>query len=591
MTPSPRRARPTTFPLPVRWFSLLLGAASTGASAPTPGLEASQWQLFIDDHAVARATGFDRVVHHPRWRGVVIDADQPWETSGVRPAFVGRAPDGTFLAYYTAQWWMPDTDARSANHSQVVYADGTWRTRVPDPRPRDRAQQYVETDAFAMSRDGIRWEKPRLGLVDAPTGIDRETHAPFPSPTGSGRDNNLGAPAVLADLGQYGQVRDPSRRYAVSFEGHAYFAAELPDPARDAAWRTKLTKVDGRFSPRGGTLSFWDPQHQEWVAMVQNATTRWLPSRQIARFTSSDLKVWRSEVALVPDSADPHRPDHYAEPMMLFPYASDGVVFGILSWLHSDRTTPDGGPVLDPASPAMQGRTQGWPFPLSEQNPFVWPWARKGPNELRITLSRDGGRSWDRTSSREAWIPHGTEEDSLDRMVIWSTPPVQVGDEDWFYVGVHDGDHLSIRANRDMDTYYHDRLRRGRIALYTQKHHRYVSLRSGTQRETLITQPFVVDGDELVLNVDGSRGRVRVGIYEDRPVPTLKDTTLSTDPHLMEQNVLAGFTLRDCAPIKVNAIEHPVRFTGGTRLDTLRGKRVRLFVEMVEADLYGFKLR
>ena len=53
---------------------------------------------------------------------------------------------------------------------------------------------------------------------------------------------------------------------------------------------------------------------------------------------------------------------------------------------------------------------------------------------MRITISRDGGRTWDRTSSRVAWIPPGTAEESYDRLVIGPTPPVRVGDEDWFYV-------------------------------------------------------------------------------------------------------------------------------------------------------------
>src|SRR5437667_11675126 len=33
------------------------------------------WQLFLDDYIVARSTGFDRVLHHPRAMGVVIPAD------------------------------------------------------------------------------------------------------------------------------------------------------------------------------------------------------------------------------------------------------------------------------------------------------------------------------------------------------------------------------------------------------------------------------------------------------------------------------------------------------------------------------------
>ncbi|MBL9216324.1 MAG: hypothetical protein JNG83_12675, partial [Opitutaceae bacterium] len=490
---------------------LLLAAigAATALADPAATIDASRWQLFIDNYAIARGTGFDRVVHRPQARGVVIDADRPWETHGVQPGFFYRKPDGTFVAYYSAIWWIPYTDARSATMAQVVYADGAWRTRAPDPRPQDRDQQYVAVGAFATSRDGIHWEKPNLGRLEAPAATDWKKYAPFPHPVGASRANNVDLPFSIHDLGGHGGVTDPAKRYALSLGGQTYFTAEVPDFIGDPDWRTKLTKADGTFSSRGGILSFWDADSREWVAMVQNTMPRWLPSRQIARFSSPDLKVWRSEIALLPDPADPHRPDAYDEPMGLVAFVDEGITFGILSWFHSDRTGPDGGPVMDPASPQMQGRTQGWPFPTTKENPFVWPWARKGTNDLRITISRDGGRTWDRTSSREAWVPHGTEEDSYDRLAIAPIPPVRVGDEDWFYVGVNDGDHLASRANAERTPYYRDRLRRGRIALYTQKHHRYVSLRANSQRETLITKPFVVTGDTLQLNVDGSRGRVR----------------------------------------------------------------------------------
>ena len=199
----------------------------------------------------------------------------------------------------------------------------------------------------------------------------------------------------------------------------------------------------------------------------------------------------------------------------------EGTLFGLLSWVHTDRTTPDGGPVMGPEG---QRVCQGWPWPLTARNPVVWPWARKGVNEMRITLSHDGGHTWDRTSSREAWIPHGTEEDSYDRLVISTSPPLRVGDEDWFYMGDYNGDHLTTRADANQSLYYHDRTRIGQIVLYTQKHDRYVSLSTGSQVETLITKPFVVSGDTLRLNVDATRGAVRVGIGEYKPVATMGHT-------------------------------------------------------------------
>ncbi len=43
------------------------------------------WELFLDDYIIERSTGFQRVLHHPQPRGIVIPADKPWETQGLSP--------------------------------------------------------------------------------------------------------------------------------------------------------------------------------------------------------------------------------------------------------------------------------------------------------------------------------------------------------------------------------------------------------------------------------------------------------------------------------------------------------------------------
>ncbi|MDB6092843.1 MAG: hypothetical protein JWM32_405 [Verrucomicrobia bacterium] len=571
---------------------LAVGVAAAGClQVSAAEIDARHWQLFIDNYAIARGTGLNRIVHHPKAVGVVIDADRPWETHGVAPVHFLRKADGTFVGYYSAHFWVPNTDARSATINDMVYADGAWRTRVPDKRPQDRDQQYVEVGCYATSKDGIHWEKPNLGLLDAPTGVDLAKFPPFPHATGSSKNNNAYSPFHFTDLGEYGNVSDPAKRYAIHVDGKGYFSSQIPDFVHDPDWRSKLVPADGTFSTRWALLNYWDEAHKEWVAIVQNAIPHWLPTREIARFSSPDLKTWTSEIVLTPDPEDPHAPGNYDEPMMLTPFHTEGVVLGLLSWFHGDRTSPDGGPVLEKDSAVMKSRHQGWPWPTTTENPFVWPWARKGVNEMRITISRDGGHTWDRTSSREEWIPHGTEEDAYDRLVITGAPPLRVDDEDWFYLGVFDGDHLVSRVNAQRSPYYRNRVRVGRIALYTQKHDRYVSLSTGSQMETLITKPFVLDGETLQLNVDASRGRVRVGIAEYKPVLTLKNTTYSTDPHLMEQNVLTGFTRDDCHPIEANGIEQVVQFKDGSSLKALQGKNVVLFIELLDSDLYGFRVK
>lgn len=191
---------------------------------------------------------------------------------------------------------------------------------------------------------------------------------------------------------------------------------------------------------------------------------------------------------------------------------------------------------------------------------------------------------------REAWIPHGSEQDSYDLLVIGSVPPVRVGDEDWFYVQVINGDHLGIRNDPEQSPYYRDRLPKHQIALYVQKGNRYVGLTARNQPEVLITRPITVTGNELQVNVDASRGEVRVGIALAEPVPTFEDTTPSTAPHLLEKRLLPGFSFDDCEPVRVNSVEHTVRFKNSANLDSLMGKPVCLLFHVFDADLFGFRI-
>ncbi|MSP12036.1 MAG: hypothetical protein EXR62_03660 [Chloroflexi bacterium] len=545
-------------------------------------MNSNHWHLLLDNYSIARATGFDRIVHHPRPLGVVLAPDKPWESAGVGMNYVGQRANGSFFGFYSAMWW--DLDKGAAQPPSKVTGG------------HDRAHDIISSIAYATSEDGIHWHKPILGLLDGPAAIDRQKYAPFPTAAGLTRENNLGVPiVVVADLGQFGNVTDPQRRFALrlapgapgtpgaagpvgvgsswAHAPHGYFAAEIPDFLNDPNWREKLTYSGGNFDPRRHFLHFWDDMHGEWVAIEQGVIPHWLPTREVGRMASQDLVNWTSEAVLYPDAADPHLPWHYDESMSLTPFCAEGVIFGLLSWFHSDRSHPDGGPNL--AS--------------TPEHPQIWPWVRKGSNEMRITISRDGGRTWDRTASREAWIPHGTEEDSYDRLVIGSLPPMRMGEEDWFYVTVIDGDHLGIRNNAAQTPYYHQRLPRHQVGLYVQKHNRYVSLSTRTQPEVLITNPVTVGGSVLQLNVDASRGVVRVGIAAAEPVMTYNGTTPSTAAHLYQGQMLPGFTFEDCQPVDVNSIEHTVRFTGVDGLAALQGRAVRLLIQVQHADVYGFR--
>jgi hypothetical protein len=208
---------------------------------------------------------------------------------------------------------------------------------------------------------------------------------------------------------------------------------------------------------------------------------------------------------------------------------------------------------------------------------------------MRITISRDGGKTWDRAASRVAWIPHGTEHDSYDRLVIGAVPPLRVGDEDWFYVTVIDGDHLGIRANAGQTPYYRHRLPKGQVALYTQKHNRYVSLTAGNTPEVLITRDVQCEGGALQLNADASRGSIRLAVAPAGPVMGYDETVSLDAPHVRALKPLDGFGFYDCVPVLADGIEQTVQFRNA-EVASLKGKAICLLFEMVDADLYACRI-
>lgn len=560
-------------------IGVLQAAQAIGSLIALPVNE--HWQLFLDDYIIARSTGFDRVMHHPQPRGLVIPADKPWETAGAEMLYgtpVGRRKDGTFYAFYRALWWDP---------ASVENMSGGMK--------QDRAHQMRQSVGYAISKDGLHWEKPNLGLISAPA--ETRYKGAFPYPSGETKQNNLGVPIMdPVDLGTYGNVADPKKKFifrvipdpndpkqqsmfnVIGSQWPAFFSEEMPDFINDKkwAWRDKLVSTDSALNPRRHFVNYWDSLHEEWVALDQGVGPgHWLPTREIARFASKDLKDWKSEAVLYPDSEDHHTLECYDEPMTLHPFWAEGLVIGLMSWFHSDRTHPDGGPVLQ----------------KNLEHPYVWPWARKGLCELRVTVSRDGGRTWDRTVSRQPWIPHSTEESAYDRQTYRPVPPVRVGDEDWFYVSVMDGNHLVTRNNPDQDSYYHNRVTKLQIALYTQPHNRYVSMKAPyASPEVLITRPVLLQGEKLQLNVDASHGEVRVAVASAEG----QSATLTGGahvpmyaPHLAKP--LSGFSFEDCKPIRADGIEQTVEFEKHSSLKELSGKPVFLLFQLSDADLYGFR--
>ena len=247
---------------------------------------------------------------------------------------------------------------------------------------------------------------------------------------------------------------------------------------------------------------------------------------------------------------------------------TEGLLLGFAEWMIGDQTRPD----MAVLEQELIGRVH-----------------MKGTMEIRIAASRDGGFTWDRTVSREAWIPHGTEQDSYNRCVRLYTSPLRIGDDDWFYATVVNGDHGSG------SDYYRDRSPVIQGGLYLQKHHRYVSLKAGNRPQILITRPMQVMGTKLQLNVDASHGEVRIGIGTNDVIP-LPDSPQHKGilPNYVVRDrqgnthLETGFHLEDCKPVYVDSIQHTVEWKDAG-LESLQGKTVRLYILVQDANQYGFR--
>lgn len=514
----------------------------------------STWQLFLDDFLIEQMSGLSRVLHPPRKCGVVLEGDEPWESAGVHV----HPDNGVFRDDDRGKWHM-------------LYRAMTWEpqlARTLEHNPGDRAHHFRARPAYAWSDDGMRWHKPKLGLADAPAELVPDH--PLPRATGATRQNNCGAPILhCLDLSEHGNVRHEDRRYLMrvaadpgqaASEERFFFARRFPDFSGNPNWRHELEALpkEVQFPPRGWKyISGYDAGAGEWISFMQ---THWNPCRSIARWASKDLISWTGSNAMSPDSLDPHSPERFDELMDASVVRCEDLWLAFVVVFHGDRTDRR---FLAP------GLTGAW---------------RKGTCELQLACSRDAGQTWTRIGNRRPWLPHGDEEDSLDRLVF-PTKPMRIGDEDWFYYLGYDGDHLLFLDDAAQSTYYHDRVRVGRVMLARQRRHGYVSLSCGPSAHTLVTKPLMLaGGSTLYVNADATRGSIRAEVVLAQHGPT-------TDPGGLWIEAVDGFGAGDCRPIAGGGAAQAVRWAQDRSLASVREKPVRLRFQIANADLYGFCVR
>ena len=100
----------------------------------------------------------------------------------------------------------------------------------------------------------------------------------------------------------------------------------------------------------------------------------------------------------------------------------------------------------------------------------------------------------------------------------------------------------------------------------------FVSATADSSGGNLITKPLVFSGNQLEINYQASpTGSIRIELQE------------------LDGTPIAGRTFSECRPVTGDSISHHVQWDGGTSLQSLAGKPIRLAVEIHEAHLYSFR--
>lgn len=479
----------------------------------SPGLKK---QLLFDDAIIEVREGFTPVMNPTLCTHVpVLAPEKPWEQRGCSAPTV-MLDEGVYRMWYCAG-----------------------------------GQDGVPRCCYATSTDGMRWERPDLGLIDYEG--RRDNNIVLMNYEGSG-DHNVTYfhhGSMFKD-----PVDRPERRFKCIYGGGHYAYESVYaggarfryDTAPPATWR--YPGVAGAYSADGirwtayedlimpwytdtNNVAFWDDRIRKYVAYVRwneylrvenDVQTGSFDYRAIGRTESEAFEHFPlPEKILEPDFTHPEDADMwggglYDSAALKYPFASDAYFIFTAAYHHTNDTL-----------------------------------------DVELATSRDGVHF---TRWREPFVRLGPAGAFDSMMIYMGIGMLPVGDEIWLYYGGFDRPHDQVTEQE-----YAPAIGYARIRLDG-----FVSQDAPGQGGVLTTRPFVPEGDHLEMNLDGSsRGWLKVEILDETMQP------------------LEGFTEKEADRLSGNDVRHVATWGGKRDLSAVRGKTVRLRFTGQSVKLYAFQ--
>ena len=193
--------------------------------------------------------------------------------------------------------------------------------------------------------------------------------------------------------------------------------------------------------------------------------------------------------------------------------------------------------------------------------------------DVQLLVSRDGIR-WSRTNKRQPFLAPRGDGYWDAHMVSIPCPPIDVGDEHWFFYGGqnyrHDWWLCGLNEGLDHPEARNPEKASAGLGLASLRRDGYAGLYGGEVREGIIvTQPLLGEGDVLKINaVCGSGGSIRVEVVD------------------RFDEVVDGCSKENCDPFTGDEVNHTMSWKGK---QTVTGKHRKLRFYLRDAELYSFR--
>jgi len=297
-------------------------------------------QLFLDDHVIESRSHIRKQLHQatPFGGNPIVEANKPWESG---------------LAYhYGSVEWHPESKRYR------LWYQSFWQVGEEDP---------IDTGLIATSRDGLKWEFPRLGLVPDQHG-NKNNNMVMSLPTHSGFDEGL---TPIRDP----NPADPKKVWRSLIwsngDGHrGTYTAWSPDGLR---WSVSKKPVF-RDCGDAGTIMY-DYYRKRWIFLARPL------DNQLSRAVrlSDDFETW-GPMKVIFQADKEKREDFYN--MSGFCYEGLYIGMVVLMWEEPGRYA------LEPHL-AVSRDGENWQF-VSQQIPFIAHGPRGSWEEFNTQIGAGG---------------------------------------------------------------------------------------------------------------------------------------------------------------------------------------------------------